>query len=241
MTIYGQSFADLYDQKWSFFSDRMWPFASQHVRRLQPEAKTWLDLCCGTGALLRLAIQDGFVATGLDASFHQLRIAHRNAPAACLIRADVRKFSLKQQFDVVSCFFDSVNYLLTVHDLTQALRCARHHLNDGGILIFDLLAPAAFMNTRTYVAHDPEWTALMESVVSVRKSLRTTTITGFVRERDGLYRRFVEEHVQRAYTAKQVEKVLTSLKLNFLKYDGERFAKPHGGLKRMLYFCRCRA
>ena len=71
--IYGRDFADAYDERWAWFGSRVWPFVSGQVQRRDPRARTWLDLCCGAGSMLKLACAAGYSVTGLDASPHQLR------------------------------------------------------------------------------------------------------------------------------------------------------------------------
>lgn len=137
-SVYGKHFAAVYNDKWAWFGPKMWPFLSRVVAKRHPKARTWLDLCCGTGSLLPFVLDAGFSAVGLDISLHQLRHARNNAPGARLIKADVRDFSLSEKFDVVTCIFDSLNYLTTKRDLARALRCARRHLGDRGLLLFDM-------------------------------------------------------------------------------------------------------
>ena len=46
---------------------------------------------------------------------------------------------LPQPIDLITCHFDSLNYLLTSDDLLQALRRFRANLNPAGHLIFDMI------------------------------------------------------------------------------------------------------
>ena len=92
MTVYGKDFAAIYNESWAFYADKLWPALSKAVERHCPQGRTWLDLCCGCGSMLRYICQGGYQATGLDLSPHQLEFAAQNAPAARLIRGDVRSF-----------------------------------------------------------------------------------------------------------------------------------------------------
>ena len=101
--IYGKDFASVYSDRWAFWGPKMWEFLSPIIRKELPHAKRWLDLCCGTGSLLRLASNDGFITTGVDISRHQINHARKNVPKARFVVGDVRELSLKREFDVVTC------------------------------------------------------------------------------------------------------------------------------------------
>ena len=58
MTVYGKDFAAIYNDKWAMWGPRMWPFLAEKVEKRVPDAKTWLDLCCGAGSLLKLVCEN---------------------------------------------------------------------------------------------------------------------------------------------------------------------------------------
>ena len=182
--VYGKDFADVYGRAWFNYSRMVWPFISHVVRKRTPQAHTWLDLCCGTGRLLELLEGTGIAATGLDVSRHQLAIARRNAPSARLVRADVRSFRLGRRFDVVTCLFDSLNYLTTKGDLAQALSNVRRHLSPGGIFVFDVNTFEGLEDgwrTAT-VKRDKGYFVVVEPSFDDRTALGRAHITGFVKE-----------------------------------------------------------
>ena len=239
MGIYGKDFAAVYNKHWAAFDRKMWPFLSKIVARRAPKARTWLDLCCGTGALLELVCANGFEATGFDASRHQLRYARRNAPEAKLIRADVRSFSLGRKFDVVTCLFDSLNYLTTKSDLARAFRTARRHLADDGLFAFDMNTLEGLRDfwQRTSVLRDPGRVLINETSFDEKRGLGRCHLTGFIRE-GRRYRKFEEEHIQRGYTAGEIAALLTRCGLAFTPYDGNRLARPRKRSARLLYICQ---
>jgi SAM-dependent methyltransferase len=103
-----------------------------------------LDLCCGTGQVARALAQRGFAITGLDGSEQMLCYARVNAPNAQLLRADVREFSLPNQFEAVTCLFDSLNHIMTPEDLTSVFRNVHAALQPGGCFLFDMNMDAGF-------------------------------------------------------------------------------------------------
>ena len=239
MAIYGPDFAAVFNERWAFWAPKMWPFLSRQVARRAPEAHTWLDLCCGTGSLLTLVCAHGYEAVGLDLSPHQLAYARQNAPQARLVEADVRTFDLGQTFDVVTCLFDSLNYLTNKRDLAQALRAARRHLAAGGLFIFDMntLEGLRTMWQQTMVLRDPGRIVINETSFDETRGLGTCRITGFVQAHVD-FRRFEEEHVQRGYTPDELDALLARVGFRFTRWDGNHLSRARKRSGRLLYVCR---
>ena len=236
--VYGREFSRIYNEDWAFWGKSVWPFVSELVSKRVPHARSWLDLCCGTGSLLTLVCQAGYEAAGLDRSRCQLEHARRNAPAAKLVRAEVNRFSLGRTFDVVTCMFDSLNYLTRKNEVLVAFRCARRHLEPGGLFIFDVNTYEGLQDTwcRAHAAHRPDRTLILESSFDVRRALGRVLITGFVKQ-GKLYRKFQEEHVERGYRTAEVDDLLARAGLRFRKYDGHDFRRPRKRSSRVLYVC----
>lgn len=238
MNIYGKEFAAAYNEGWAFWGQKMWPFLSDLVARRNPEARNWLDLCCGTGSLLKFVCEHSFSAVGLDISPHQLKYARKNAPGAEFVQGDVRTFSLPDRFDVVTCLFDSLNYLTTKKNLYRAFRRARRHLNADGLFVFDVNTFDGLRERwcQTSVKQEPHRIIIAEASFDENKALGRSLITGFVKE-GRLWRRFEEEHIQRGYTAQEIEELLDRAGFVFTKYDGDTFSRPRKKSGRLLYIC----
>lgn len=108
-----------------------------YIKRYLPGAGSLLELGCGTGALLGPLAGD-MPVTGVDRSAEMLAIAAKQAPTARLVESDMTAFSLGTRFDVVICFFDTLNHLPRF-DLWRELFCrVREHLVEGGLFLFDV-------------------------------------------------------------------------------------------------------
>jgi len=242
MTCYGRAFAGVYDHGWAFWGDKMWKFISRRLKRGWPHARTWLDLCCGGGSLLRHACKAGFDTVGLDCSPHQLQFARKNAPDATLARGDIRDFNLGRQFDVVTCMFDSLNYLTSRRDLVRAIANARRHLAPGGVFIFDMntyIGLQRHWNDRTSGCCENNYALLMTTSFDDRKAIGTLEITGFVRRgRSRLYEKFREVHVERGYRPAEIEAILRRAGMAFDVLDGNRLNRNVANASRLLYICK---
>jgi len=241
MGSYGRDFAAIYDAAWSPWTDRVWPAILRLARTNAPGGTRWLDLCCGTGGLLRLASRAGYETAGIDLSAHQLRFARRNAPLALLRRQDVRRLSVPGRWDVITCMYDSLNYVLDERGVRQALARTKLHLASGGVLLFDvntIESHAAFWN-HTDVERSPGSVVLVEGTYARRTRLGRIAITGFVRQ-GKLWRRFDEEHLQRSYPKGVIEGQLRRLGFRFVTYErpkGLRLRRVGRSKRGLIFVC----
>jgi len=107
-----------------------------------------LDLGCGTGRFSIPLAQGGLEVVGLDISGNMLQAFGRRLQAygpeirnrIRLIRADMRRFSLRQKFACAVC---SSNTLLLSGDesaVEKTLLRTAEHLQSGGVLVLDVAA-----------------------------------------------------------------------------------------------------
>jgi SAM-dependent methyltransferase len=108
-----------------------------YIERYMPQARSLLELGCGTGALLA-GLAPGLSVTGVDLSPEMLAIAARTAPGARLVRADITGFSLGASFDVVICVFDTLNHVPSFAGWTGMFDRVHAHLAEGGLFVFDV-------------------------------------------------------------------------------------------------------
>ena len=131
--------AELYDAIYSFkdYAAESAQLATL-VRAARPQARTLLDVGCGTGEhVRRLIAQHGFTADGLDVDPRLLDIARRKSPGARFFAADMSDFTLETRYDAVVCLFSSIAYLVSLDRVQRALSCCRAHLVPGGVMLIE--------------------------------------------------------------------------------------------------------
>jgi SAM-dependent methyltransferase len=106
-----------------------------------------LDLACGTGNGFVPFMSRGFRVTGCDASPSMLAEAALKAPDAELLLCDLRTLPTLDAFDLVTCFDDSLNYLLETEELAAAFAGVARNLRPGGLTAFDLNSLLAYRTT----------------------------------------------------------------------------------------------
>ncbi len=130
------SFARFYDGVNGEPEDRITQVLS-YITQFRPDARTVLELGCGTGAILA-GLGSGFTLTGIDLSRAMLDVARRRCPTARLIEADITSFELAETFDVAICVYDTLNHVTDFALWRAVFANVAAHLVPGGLFIFDL-------------------------------------------------------------------------------------------------------
>jgi SAM-dependent methyltransferase len=204
-----------------------------------------LDLACGTGTLAILRAEAGWETTGLDRSPSMLdearRKSHGSDSSITFMHGDMRTFSLEQPVDLITCFYDSLNYLLQDVDLLRCFESAYHELIPGGMFCFDM-ATEFFLReywcgTETY--EEDDYQQIMRSSYDEERQHSTLVLDGIVRHEDGGEYRFREVHVERGYARAEVERLLAQA--GFVSeacYDCFTFESPNERSLRYFWVAR---
>ena len=122
------------------------PFLSFYRTLAQSQKGSVLELGCGTGQLLIPISELGCRCVGLEINSAMLTEASERVGAAgtqvSLVEADMRDFSLRENFSLI---FVARNSLLHLHDHMDFERCfsaVREHLQPGGLFAFDVFNPS---------------------------------------------------------------------------------------------------
>jgi SAM-dependent methyltransferase len=184
-----------------------------------------LDLACGTGKSFMPFVARGFEVTGCDVSPAMLAEASRKAPGVLLVEADMRELPVLGGFDLVTCFDDSLNHLLTEEELAAALVSIAANLDPSGLLLFDLNTLLAYRTTfavDTVVVEDGTtfvWRG-DASADAPPGCLAAASIDAFVPVEDGLYSRISSRHPQRHFPPHRVTALIAGAGLECLGVHG---------------------
>lgn len=98
-----------------------------------------LDIGCGSGGHAVILARRGYRMTGIDISETMISMAREKSPELDINfqLMDMAKFSLEEKFDVCTCLFCGMCYLLGSDTFENALKCVRESLLPGGLFIFD--------------------------------------------------------------------------------------------------------
>jgi SAM-dependent methyltransferase len=196
-------FADYYDfLGWDEFSKEAFRRLRGILRFIHGPTHTVLDLACGTGELAILLAGKGYEVTGVDLSELMLRAAKRKRGRGRVrfVQGDIRRLSLGRKFDLVCCFFDSLNHLTSKSDLLSAFRAARRHLHPGRHFVFDLVTSKGLKTWEgTEIERGEDYVLLTEGELNHAGDRVKIVIEGFIRERGNLYDHFGQIIRERVY------------------------------------------
>jgi SAM-dependent methyltransferase len=115
------------------------------IKENAPNAKTVLDLGCGTGIHDYLLAKKGYYVDGID--FSEEMIAKANSKFETNYKdcksllnfevGDIRTWQSDKKYDVVISLFHVMSYQITNEDIQNAVATMKNHLNEKGIIIFD--------------------------------------------------------------------------------------------------------
>ncbi len=211
------AYAAVYDlQGQSRWSERMVAFLGDLLPRYEVVPRRVLDLACGTGtAALRLATQ-GYDVIGIDGSAPMLEVARQKAAdedaAIHFVHQDMRAFTIPQPVDLLTCFYDSLNYLTDPADLVRTFICMRHALAPDGLAVFDMNTRAGLetdWNGNCWVQEIDDTYFIQQAEWNAETAIATMTLTCFARLGHD-YRRFEEIHRERGYTLDEITAALES-------------------------------
>lgn len=216
-----QKFADVYDRMGADeHSIKMADYCFRIFRKFKIAPCLGLDLCCGTGSAIRVFCQKGMTMSGLDRSAPMLAVAAKKLKGqnVKLYQKTLPRFNLLEttnskkirRFDLVTSFFDSLNYMKNQTELKAAFRSVHRHLKPGGWFIFDMNTPAAMKilwGGQIFATTSADLCTIWKNEYHAA-TLSATCHTTFFRKKGKYWERFDEIHIERAYANTTVKKLL---------------------------------
>ena len=221
------SFAQVYDLFMDNVPYDQWcRYITELLREYGIQDGLVLELGCGTGVLTRKLAAKGYDMIGVDYSEDMLEIAmdHRQEGEDILyLLQDMREFELYGTVRAAVSICDSMNYIVEYQDLVQVMKLVNNYLDPGGIFIFDLNTPYKYeeiLGENTFAENRPEGSFIWENYYDGETGINEYDLTLFVREKEGIYRKFEETHYQRAYELEQVRRAVKEAGMEFVAaYD----------------------
>lgn len=238
-----KEFANIYDEL--IYEDINYDKVAEKIIGLCTENNmnfdAYLDLACGTGNVA-IKVAKYFKNTyAVDLSDDMLNVAFdkfkKNKIKAKVICQDMCELSLNNNFNLITSVLDSTNYITEEEDLEEYFSRVYDHLKEDGLFIFDInsyykLSNILGNNIYTYSSDEIFYT--WEN--SFEEEVLNMFLTFFVKQDNGLYEKFEEEHYERAYKEEHIEKLLEKCGFKLLeKFEGYSEKKVTENSERILY------
>ena len=176
-----------------------------------------LDLACGSGTFATMLKLSGYEVSGLDLSESIIEIAnekrkinHLDIPFYVM---DMTSFRLDEKFDVITCFFDSVNFLKDKKQIANLFDSVYKHLNNGGYFIFDVFSKEMFKEYENNEMHEDYETFYIDWITK-KTSPNTLKHSISIKELDDV---FSETYYEYYYDIKDLQ----SKKFRIIKIAGD--------------------
>lgn len=240
-------FAEVYDMFMDNIPYREW---SDYLCRLLEQYNIkdgiLLDLGCGTGTLTELLADRGYDMIGIDCSEDMLDIAmNKKAESGheiLYLLQDMREFELYGTVNAVISICDSMNYLLEYEELETVLHLVNNYLDPKGIFIFDLNTVYKYekIMADNVIAEDREESSFIwNNYYDSDDMINEYELALFIRGENGFYRKYVENHFQKAYSLETVKKAIKAAGMEFVAaYDAFTFNPPEAESERIYIIAR---
>jgi SAM-dependent methyltransferase len=197
----------LYDLVYSF---KDYPAEARRLVALieerRPEARSLLDVACGTGkhlAELRARFPD---AWGLDLDEGLLAVARERLPELAFHHGDMTSFDLGRRFDAVTCLFSAIGYAVTEDRLRAAIAAMASHLEPGGVLLVEpWLEPEVWKPGHLHLltVDEPDVKIARATIAGLEGTVSIMDFHYLVLTSDGV-ERFAEHHEAGLFTRAQM-------------------------------------
>ncbi|HVU78459.1 MAG TPA: class I SAM-dependent methyltransferase [Gaiellaceae bacterium] len=189
------------------------------VRERKPDARTLLDVACGTGKHLEL-LRDDFECEGVDLDEGLLELARKRLPGLPLHRGDMRTLDLGRTFDAVTCLFSSIGFVGSSEGLSAAAQAFARHVSPGGVLLVEpWITPDAWIPNRPHaLAGNGDGIAFGRVTISgLRDERISTTEMHFTVATPAGFEHFVDRHELYLFTHDEMRAA----------FEGAGFAVEH--------------
>ncbi|MCY6370568.1 class I SAM-dependent DNA methyltransferase [Clostridium ganghwense] len=200
----------------------------------------YLDLACGTGNVTKEIGKEFKNVWAVDLSYDMLAQAEgklrEEKLKANFICQNMSKLNLMKKFDLITCVLDSTNYILDEQELEEYFKGVYKHLKDEGIFVFDINSYyklTRILGNNIFNYDDEEIVYIWENVLE--NDVVDMYLTFFVEEKE-LYRRFDEEHTERAYKEEFLDEILKKIGFDIIKkLDNYKEEKITDNTERIVY------
>jgi len=209
--------------------------------------KTVLELACGTGNLTERLFVKGYDIIGTDISEDMLMIAqekaYNNNHMIKFLNQDMRNISFKKKVDIVISFCDGLNYIVNLDELENVFKGVHNILNDNGLFIFDISSKFKLENiisNNTFAESYENIAYIWENFYNKESNILNFDLTIFIKNDEGTFERYFENHIQRAYGVEELKKIALKIGFDLLEVRDSSGKELSETSDRIVFVCKKR-
>ncbi len=211
------------------------------LAKYHPQAKSLLEVACGTGAVLQHLAPHFEAAVGLDISKSMPRIERDKLPDTQFFQEDMTGFRLDRTFDVAICPYDSINHLLRFSDWVKTFGVIKRHLSPQGLFVFDMNTEFGLerLIDQTPHVHEFEDGTFVVNVVNASRRISEWQLKVFEREQGACYRLYSDSIEEISFTVNRIRASLNREFRYVRAFDASPdWHRPRKSSRRLFWVCR---
>ncbi len=238
-----QDFALVYDGVMDDYFAKQWLAAFRQLRKKHDlRFRSLADIGCGTGTIAQKLAPRVKQLYLVDQSQAMLRRAKGKCPQAKSIQADMLKFHLPGQVDLVISTFGILHYLSSARQLVRFFRQVRRALAPQGWFCFDYFTGRHIkkhFGGGTAVFEGDDYLSIWHHQWNEKQQTSEIIIEGFHRTGKTWKQHRPEWHCQKAFPWPEIKGALQSAGLNlFYQYALPGLRRAHGADEKRLVLAR---
>ena len=196
------------------------------------------DVGCGTGSLVKILRSEGWDSHGCDISEPMVKAAREKNPSSRIEIQSATDFEASSKVNLITCTFDVLNHLENKTKVRTFFKRSFSKLQQGGILIFDSLAPDDINNNWNGYVEVDSW----EDLFLIRRGKKISfgkgilTYDFFKKIEKNHWSKSTEVHTLIAPSRSWIEHTLLSLGFNKVRaLDATCLKKPNKKTVRYIF------
>ncbi|MDN5342956.1 MAG: hypothetical protein PWP28_1831 [Oceanotoga sp.] len=213
-----ENFAEIYSKgEYTSYSQSISEVFPILLNYLKIKSNNILDIACGEGTFCRnIKIQNPLIEVeGLDISNKMIEIANGKTKDLNLnIKYYVQNmidFKTNKQYDLITSWFDSINYINSEEELNKLFKSVYNHLKKNGYFIFDINSIYALSNIwpgERIQNENEDFIEIHSGDFNFENNIATLKIIIFKKLKNGTYKKIEEYHKEKGYTLKTIKNIL---------------------------------
>ena len=168
--------------------------------------------------------------------------AEKEGVELVLLQQDIAELDFDvPNLDCILCACDGFNYLTYDDELESVFEKSYELLKDDGVFIFDISSYyklSTILGNNMYGENREDVAYMWQNYFDSEENVVEMELAFFIKEEDGRFTRFEEVHQQRAYTEKEVLKMLKKAGFTNVKTYGDfTFEDPKEDSERIFFVC----
>lgn len=240
-----REFALLYDETVGKYAFECWKEKFEIIeRRFNISFDIAADIACGTGFAVDYLKSRCKRVYGVDGSPWMLNVARFRikSPDVIFLEQNFTELRLPEKVDLLTCNFDSLNYILDEVELKTTLRKFASSLKAGGWAVFDVNTENELRvneGTDVQVHRCSGGVSIWESDWDEKKKIITIRITNFIKREKGFYIMKSETHCERAYSLDYLKDAISNSGFKELHaFDASDLGGVTENTRRIQFACR---